>query len=361
VDGSKVTFNLHAPMGRLSPSEDYDMAILGIESLVYGVHDILECERFFEDFGLVRAKESNGKTIFHLEEGSNVELKLITDATLPKTTLGDIGVRETIWGVDTSESLEMLVRSLAADRDVSRDPDGTAHFLTDCGLAFGLRLYCKNKIRSQPDLINSPGNEQRINKSRKWWTRARPKAIEHVVFAVDDYVETYRFLEERLGFRLSEYQVGFGIYLRCDGATDHHNIMVHDSNLGGSPGYPVFDHVNFSVEDMDEMQAGADYMTRRGWGYGALGVGRHRIASALYCYIKSPAGGEVEYGCDSDRIDDRYIPREWDALFGLQSWMSFPPDYVKAAEIEWHSKPLPDGIPSHIRSKMDLPEGGRVA
>jgi catechol 2,3-dioxygenase-like lactoylglutathione lyase family enzyme len=271
-------------------------------------------------------------------------------------------VRETIWGVDTRENLEKLVSNLTTDRTVRRDQDGTAHFTSDCGLAFGLRVYQKKRISSAPpDPVNTLGSVGRLNASRKWRTRARLKTIAHIVFAVQDYVKSFRFLEERLGFRLSEYQVGFGIYLRCDGATDHHNIMFLDYNQGGSPGYPAFHHANFGVEDIDELQVGANYMTRRGWVFGALGVGRHRIASALFCYIKSPTGGDIEYGADSDSVDDRYVPREWDPLFGLQSWMSVAPDFVKNAEIEWYVRDLKGGIAPHIRSKADLPEGGRLA
>jgi catechol 2,3-dioxygenase-like lactoylglutathione lyase family enzyme/extradiol dioxygenase family protein len=337
------------------------MAILGIESLIYGVNDIAESERFFDDFGLFKVQSSRDRVLFDLDEGSHVELKIISDPSLPKTVLAGTGVRETVWGVDTIENLEALVSSLEVDREVRRDKDGTAHFLTDCGLAFALRVYKKRGLISCPDPTNSPGNEARVNKSRKWWIRAKPKGIEHIVFAVEDYMKSYRFLEERLGFKLSEYQVEFGIYLRCDGSTDHHNIMLHDFNKGGASGYPVFDHANFIVENIDEMQAGANYMTRKGWSYGPLGIGRHRIASALYCYLKSPAGGEVEYGCDSDRIDDHYVPREWDMLFGLQSWMSFPPDFVRSHDAEPYSKQLANGIPAHIRSTADLPEGVKLA
>src|SRR5690606_20016843 len=189
------------------------------------------------------------------------------------------------------------------------------------------------------------GVPNRLNVSRKWKTRARPKTITHVVFVVEDYVSTYRFFEERLNFRLSEYQVKFGIYLRCDGANDHHNLFFLDVNAGSAPGYPIFHHANFGVEDIDEMMIGTNHMTRRGWNTGNLGQGRHRIASALFSYFKCPTGGEAEYGADSDHIDDNYVPREWNALFGVQSWMTKQPDWVKNTRIEWHAKHMVEGMP----------------
>ncbi len=337
------------------------MPITGIETLIYGVEDVAECVRFFEDFGLPLKRHEGGTAQFILDEGSKVELRPITDPSLPATILQGTGVRETIWGVDTSESLDALVRGLQTDRDVRRDPDGTAHFHTDCGLAFGLRVYDKKRVIYAPDPLNAAGNPGRLNTSRKWRLRARPKVITHVVFCVEDYVKTYRFLEERLGFRLSEYQIRLGIYLRCDGANDHHNLFLLDMNAGSAPGYPCFHHANFGVEDIDELMIGTNHMTRRGWNTGNLGQGRHRIASALFSYFKCPTGGEAEYGSDSDYIDDNYVPREWNALFGLQSWMTKQPDWIRNSQIEWHARHMTDGMPAHIRSKGDLPTDGKIA
>lgn len=337
------------------------MPINGIESLVYGVNDVDECVRFFEDFGLSLKQRDNVRALFRLDEGSNVELRHIDDPSLPETILRGTGVRETIWGVDTEESLEELVSGLSRDREVKRDDDGTAHFKSDCGLALGLRVYKKKRVVYGPDPINAAGVPSRLNVSRKWKTRARPKVLTHVVFAVEDFVKTHRWFEERLNFRLSEYQIKLGIYMRCDGANDHHNLFFIDMNAGSAPGYPCFHHANFGVEDIDEMMVGTNYMTRRGWSSGNLGQGRHRIASALFSYFKCPTGGEAEYGSDSDYIDDNYVPREWNALFGVQMWMTMQPDWVKNAQIEWHAKHMTEGMPANIRSKEDLPEDGKVA
>ena len=337
------------------------MPVTGVETLVYGVNDIEECVTFFTDFGLTLHDRTEACARFRLDEGSHVELRHIDDPTLPETILQDTGVREVIWGVDTEESLDALVKGLEADRKVLRDNDGTVHFHSDDGLAFGLRVSTRKKVVYSPDPVNAPGHVNRLNVSRKWKTRARPKTINHVVFAVPDFVKSYRFFEERLGFRLTEYQLFCGIYLRCDGANDHHNLFFLDHNIAGAPGYPAFHHTNFGVEDIDEMMVGANYMTRRGWTYGMLGTGRHRISSALFTYFRCPTGGEVEYGTDSDYIDDNYVPREWDALFGLQSWMGMLPDFLKNAEPEWHAKHITKGFPDHIRTKADLPEDGKIA
>lgn len=337
------------------------MPITGIDTLVYGVKDVDECVRFFEDFGLTLKRREEKFALFRLEEGSKIELRSIDDPTLPDTVLQGTGVRETIWGVNSRESLDELAAGLAKDREVRRDPDGTAHFSSDCGLSLGLRVYNKKRVVYAPDPLNAAGAPSRLNVSRKWKTRARPKALTHVVFAVEDYVKTYRFFEERLNFRLTEYQIKFGLYLRGDGANDHHNLFLLDCHTGSAPGYPIFHHANFAVEDIDELMIGTNYMTRRGWNTGNLGQGRHRIASALFSYFMCPTGGQAEYGADSDFLDDNYIPREWNAMFGVQSWMTQQPDWMKNAQIEWHAKHMIDGMPEHVRSKADLPPDGKVA
>ena len=87
-------------------------------------------------------------------------------------------------------------------------------------------------------------------------------------------------------------------------------------------------------------------MQRRGWTNPLHGVGRHRIASAIYCYIEAPCGGNAEYGADTDYLDDSWVPRVWEKMFGGFMWtanvMPFLPE-----EVEWQvsldQSSLPDG------------------
>jgi catechol 2,3-dioxygenase-like lactoylglutathione lyase family enzyme len=147
-----------------------------------------------------------------------------------------------------------------------------------------------------------------------------PKTINHVVFAVKDYWATFRFFRDRLHFRLSDHQKGIGTYVRPDGAFEHHTMFFLDCNLPGAGGRPGFNHACFGVEDIDEMMVGTHHMLRKGWQTGWMGSGRHRIASALFSYLKCPAGGEAEYGADTDYIDDSWMPREWEYVFGTVMW-----------------------------------------
>lgn len=300
------------------------MAINGIETVLYGVNDVAECTRFFDDFGLPLIEATNEHAHFRLPDGSNVRLRSISDPAIPRSGLQGTGVHETIWGVDSEENLERLVRDLGRDRDIRRDADGTAHLLTDDGMAIGLRVSHPIPIHTVPDPINTPGNASRINQHRRWRTRARPKHIEHVVFQVPDVEKSWAFYRDRLNFRLTDIQRTFGIFGRADGSNHHHNIYFINAHLPfqGLDGNLRFDHVNYGVEDMDEVMVGANYMERKGWPKSVWGLGRHRIASSIFLYLPAPTGGQAEYGADSDVLDDNWIPRSWQPMFGFFSFVT---------------------------------------
>lgn len=308
------------------------MAINGIQSLLYGVEDVARCSDFFEDFGLPLESRTTAESRFRLAEGSTVIVRRLQDARVDGSAIAGFGVHETVLGVDSAEHLDRLARDLARDRRARRDEDGAVHFLTDCGLPLALRVFDKRPVISAPDPVNSPGKVQRLNRQRGWRRRAIPKTIQHVVFAVDDFVATFRFLRERLQFRISDFQPGLGLYARCDGTHNHHNIFLLNAHahLPGMDGRPRFNHANFGVEDIDEIMAGANYMTRRGWDPSHLGLGRHRTDSALFYYLPCPAGGEAEYGADADYVDDAWVPRYWTSpLFGYAHFVHNLPPFLE--------------------------------
>ena len=325
------------------------MAIVGIESLVYGVEDVERCARFFNDFGLQPVAGSNSPPEFTVEEGSRVILRNVADPKLPRSSLVGTGVREVVWGVDTETNLRTLATGVGRDRDVTRDADGTVHFLTDCGLPMALRVFQKRPVRCAPDQVNAPGAVNRLNTHRKWRKRARPRAIQHVVFTAVSFESTYKFLCERLGFRISDLQKGYGAYLRADGAINHHNLLLLNAGLPFPEfdGKPRFHHANFGVEDIDEIMVGANHMERCGWDKSVLGLGRHRIDSALFYYLPCPTGGEAEYGADGDYVDDSWVPRFWEEpLFGYLTFAHNLPAFFRH-EPPWTFSYLDTEHPPH--------------
>ena len=322
------------------------MAILGIESLVYGVDDIPTCSRFWDDFGLTPVSRSDHECVFELASGSRVIVRARHDCGTAEWFEGN-GAKLVVWGVDTDRSLETLVSGLTRDRDVRRDADGTAYAVGDDGIPFALRVWNKRPIVSAPDPVNAPGYIQRLNQHRKWRTRARPKTLNHVVFYSADYVGSFEFYRDRLGFRLSDHSEGLGVFARADGTHEHHSIFWLRHDVPFAPGRPGYMHAAFGVEDIDEVMLGVNIMAERGWknpvSKSLGGLARHRISSAIYCYVDNPNGGEAEYTCDSDYLDDNWIPRVWNWKFGALMWAHERADIFGKIGENWDMRLDPEG------------------
>lgn len=314
------------------------MAILGVESAIFGVDDLDTCTRFWEDFGLPLKSRSEDESVFELPSGSRVVVRRGA-AGLPSDPFPGNGLKETIWGVDTQEALEDYVARLSVDREVRRDPDGTAHTVAPDGQPFGLRVWRKKPVVSAPDPVNAPGNIQRLNQLRKWRVRCLPKTINHVVFFSTDYVSSFEFYRDRLDFRYSDHSKGVGIFARADGTYEHHSIFWVNAELPVAPGRYGFMHIAFGVEDIDELMLGANIMEEKGWKNHSMnasgGVSRHRISSAIYFYCDNPGGGEAEYHADTDYIDDNWVPRAWDFKFGALLWATKKPSIFRGDDIPW--------------------------
>lgn len=322
------------------------MAILGIESLVYGVEDIETCTRFWKDFGLAPVSRSPRESVFEVATGSRLVVRGRGDCDVADWFDGN-GVKLVIWGVDTRENLEELVANVRRDREVRRDPDGTAYAVANDGIPFGLRVWNKRSVVSAPDEVNAPGNIKRLNQHRKWRLRALPKTLSHVVFFSKDYVASYEFYRDRLGFRLSDHSEGLGAFARADGTHEHHSIFWLNADVPFGPGKASFMHAAFGLEDIDEVMLGANIMAQRGWlgegGHKLGGLSRHRISSAIYYYVRNPNGGEAEYTCDTDYLDDNWIPRVWNWKFGAVLWAHDRPEMFGPLEAGWEVRLDPEG------------------
>jgi len=288
------------------------MAINGIKRLRYGVENVSEAIRFFTDFGLPLARVEAGVGYFALSNGSAVEILPLDHPSLPSSAIEGPGVCEVEWGINSVPALDALVKEIGSDHDI-RHEDGIFRFLPSFGIPMSFSHWTPFPVVNAPDPVNAPGVVKRLNTHRKWRRRAYPKVINHVVFRTPAYNEAAAFMRSRLGFRLSDVQEGFGSYLRADGCNNHHNLLLLNANAPypGCDGMTRFDHVNFGVEDIDELMIGANYMTRKGWDPSHVGLGRHRIDSALFYYLECPAGGEAEYGADADYVDDSWVPRNF--------------------------------------------------
>lgn len=314
------------------------MTILGIERAIYGVDDIATSARFFDDFGLVRLSADAREAVFEVASGSKVIVRGRDDCGVDDWFAGN-GVKFVVWGVDTQEALSALVDDLKTDRSVEEAADGIWVTKGDDGMPFGLKLWAKRAVVSQPDPVNAPGCIQRLNQHRKWRRRAVPKTLNHIVFFSNDYVASYEFYRNRLNFRLADHSKGLGIFARADGTNEHHSIFWVNTDLPVAPDEQGFMHLAFGLEDIDEVMLGANLMADRGWintsQNSSGGLSRHRISSAIYYYMDCPAGGEAEYHCDTDYLDDNWVPRAWEWKFGALLWAHKLPPFFRSDNTEW--------------------------
>lgn len=313
------------------------MPLTGIAEVVFAVEDVASCAAYFEDFGLSKLDSSDSHAVFESLSGQKITLYPMGDPRVPASELTTPGAHEVIWAASCPADLEMLVEDLSRDHDLRRDADGTAHFVTSFGQAVGLRVFVPRPIAATTSPTNSPGIINRLNVPRKWMDRALPKVINHIVWGMLDPDEVLEFYTTRLGFRLTDIQKGIGYYVRCGRSTNHHNMAIAFADLPqfGFSGKFQFHHINFGVTDIDEIMAGKNYLERRGHDTAGMGLGRHRISSELFLYMKSPAGGEVEYGADCDQVDEHWRPRLWGASFAAFYWVHNQPHFLTEQEPEW--------------------------
>jgi catechol 2,3-dioxygenase-like lactoylglutathione lyase family enzyme len=218
-------------------------------------------------------------------------------------------VREVVWAVDTPETLETIAAELVTDRDVRSGGDGTIHSADALGAAIAFRV--SRHIPTALDLpeTNTVGTNPRRNRPAEGAARriARPSRFGHVVYwAPGDIEAAAAFYIDRLGFRITDRVGNGGIFLRCAGTTDHHNVLLQQQG-----DYLGFQHVAYEFRDFDEVMLLGAHMEAQGWRTN-VGPLRHNIGSSLSWYIWNPAGGLAEAYCDMDSADDDWQVRTFD-------------------------------------------------
>lgn len=310
------------------------MAIIGIRRLTWLVEDMGACVRFFTDFGLSLIEEQADEAVFEAADGSQTVLLLRGHPRLPQgTAQTGKGVFECTWAVDSQLGMDRLLANLSHDHDLVTDAEGVVRFTTPFGQAIALQVWQPRVVFGAPTPQNTVGRIERLNQPRKWIDRALPKRTHHCVWTFPDVQEAVDYYRDRLGFRITDMQKGFGVYMRADGCYEHHNVFLADAHapMPGFNGTLKFHHANWEVEDIDELMVGKNHLDRKGYDFGDWnwGFGRHRLTSAAFLYVPCPAGGEAEYGADCDCVDDSWRPRIWDGAFGTAIYMTRLPDFMR--------------------------------
>lgn len=256
------------------------MSIVGIDSITYGVEDVDLCRRFFTDWGLREIQPGDFETL----NGCEVKLRRRDDPQLPPAMEPGSTLREVVWGTDGAAIAPCT------------DPNG---------LSLSFRESRKRDIDAQGVPVNAWGHHPRVDRPSPVYERAQPVEVGHLVLFTDRLAEMERFYVERLGFLVSDRYPGRGVFLRCAPEGGHHDLFI----LQTPSSRPGVNHVAFAVRDIYEVIGGGLHVGRKGWTT-EIGPGRHPISSALFWYVKCPAGGLAEYYADEDYVTPAWKPRE---------------------------------------------------
>ncbi|GAA1688383.1 VOC family protein [Glycomyces endophyticus] len=282
------------------------MGIQRIESTTFGVDDLDECARFFDDFGLTPAERTADRAVFTTLVGQTLVLETDPPPHLPPPVEPGPTIREVVWGVDTPAELDRLTAAVAADREVVETADGVRHFSDLSGFGVGLALVRDSGFRpAEARPGNTAGNVARWNRALTSVGRVRPLRMCHVALniAKAGKDEANAFYTDRLEFTPRDVVKPMGTFMQCEGDDDQHNLL-----LCHRPDKTGHNHVSFEVPGFDDVIEGGNAMIERGWRE-ARRLGRHTVGSNVFRFIHAPSGGRVELAADMDRVDDSYGTR----------------------------------------------------
>ncbi|MFE2530665.1 VOC family protein [Streptomyces sp. NPDC059371] len=281
------------------------MGIQRIESVTYGIDDLGECVRFFDDFGLFPQERTDEHAVFETRTGQTLRLDTAPGTLLPPPVEDGPTLREVVWGVDTPQELARLVAAAGRDRPVRQDVAGVFHTVDETGFGAGLTLARPRPADVTPRPANALGSVTRWNTALEPITRVRPLRMCHVALNIrkEGREEAVAFYVDRLGFRPTDVVEPMGVFMRAPGDDDQHTMLLcHRPDKAG------INHIAYEVPGFDDVVEGGNHMIDRGWRE-ARRLGRHTVGSNVFRFLHAPCGGRVEYAADMDRVDDSYETR----------------------------------------------------
>lgn len=293
------------------------MGICRIEELHYGVEDVEQCTRFFEDFGLERAEPVHAGAMFVTPAGQRLHLRPLSDPGLPPALEPGSTIREMVWGVRSEDDLRELGDALTVDREVTADAEGTLHTHDNTGFGVGLRAAQPSGAELWHRGVNSTGNEGRWNEPLNRLGRAHPYRFCHVALFIPTagWEEAVAFYCDRLRFRVTDQMLDMGTFMRAEDDQDQHTLL-----LGHRQDKTAINHVAYEVSNFDEVVEGGNHMVGSGWKESRR-FGRHTIGSNVFRFFMAPCGGRVELAADMDRVDDTYGPNIYEDRPPHHMWM----------------------------------------
>jgi catechol 2,3-dioxygenase-like lactoylglutathione lyase family enzyme len=309
------------------------MNIIGPDALVFGVDDLAACRQYLIDYGLADA----GHGRFEALDGTAVVIRAADDATLPPGLGTASMLRETVYGVADTATLDAIERELRRDREVTRR-DGVVRCRDDMGFALAFQVTVRRPIRLPAEAVNAPGAAPQRPANAIGVTpdmAARPRSLSHVVYFVPDAAKAEAFYT-RLGFVCTDRFTGVGPFLRPAGTPDHHTLFM----IQTPPFMKGVEHFTFHMGGPTEVLLAGTRLVEKGY-QSFWGPGRHLYGSNWFWYFNSPLGCHVEYDADMDLHDERWTARE--AGMGADASQAFLFQYRE----KWAPSGPPPGAAGH--------------
>jgi catechol 2,3-dioxygenase-like lactoylglutathione lyase family enzyme len=278
------------------------MNIIGPDALVFGVDDLPACRQYLQDYGLRDA----GDDRFEALDGTAVVIRAKDDPRLPPGLGTASMLRETVYGVADTATLQSIADELSRDRAVTNE-NGVLRCVDDMGFALAFQVTVRRTLELPAETVNAPGakvqrpaNTVAVDQNAP----ALPRSLSHVVYFVPDTAKAEAFYQ-RLGFVCTDRFTGVGPFLRPAGTREHHSLFMIQT--------PSFmkgcEHFTFHMGGpTDLMLAGTRFVEK---GYQSFwGPGRHKFGSNWFWYFNSPLGCHVEYDADMDQHDEHWAARE---------------------------------------------------
>jgi catechol 2,3-dioxygenase-like lactoylglutathione lyase family enzyme len=306
------------------------IAVQDIIYVRYQAPDLDVMEQFLLDFGLHRAHRTE-TTLYMRSRG-----------TAPYVHVTDLGPQRSMgYGLLAASiaDLHKLAEDCGVQVEDNPEPAGgkQVRLVDPSGYAITVHagMNSVEPMLSRDHLApNFSSKRERLGKTTRVKTEpSHVHRLGHVALRVSDFEGSYRFLTEKLGFKVSDS--GYretednvvGHFLHCglgQQFTDHHTVAIFKRPES------QIDHSAFEVLDWDDLMVGSKHLLAKGYSH-QWGVGRHVEGSQIFDYWRDPFGNKIEHWTDGDLVNDDYVGKVSKmSPEGLAQWgPPLPADFYK--------------------------------
>jgi catechol 2,3-dioxygenase-like lactoylglutathione lyase family enzyme len=306
------------------------IAVKDIVYVRYQAPDLDVMERFLLDFGLHRAQRT-ATTLYMRSRGA-----------MPYVHVTDLGPERSLgFGLlaQSLADLETLAAECGARVEDNPEPAGGKMVKLTDPSGYEISVLAEMKlVEPMPmrDLFDDNRATHRTRFGKVTRVATQPSSVHrlgHVALRVADFEGTYRFLTQRLGFRVSDSGYAgsadnvVGHFLHCglgQEFTDHHTVAIFKRPES------KIDHSAFEVLDWDDLMVGNKHLLAKSHRH-QWGVGRHVEGSQVFDYWRDPFGNKIEHWTDGDLVNDDYVGKASPmSPEGLSQWgPPVPADFYK--------------------------------